>query len=311
MKVIYNFTGSPHGGLTLGTDGSLYGTTQSDGDGWGTVFKITTGGKLTVVYTFNYYTCNGSSPTAAPIQGTDGNFYGTNSSGSWCGGGIYSGTIYKLTPSGSLTTLHTFDYADGINPLALIEGTDGDFYGIASGGGGGGCNTGCGTIFKITPQGTFTLLHAFIGSDGANPYGTLVQADDGNFYGTTAGGGSGGGGVVYMMSPAGKVTVLYNFSSLFADDPFAGLVQATDGKFYGGTTGYYGSELFNITSTGPLNPLVNFTNENGTASGSRPKVAMFQHTNGVLYGNTSVGGPGTNCSGGEGYCGVLFSLDMV
>jgi hypothetical protein len=114
-----------------------------------------------------------------------------------------------------------------------------------------------------------------------------------------------------MMSPAGKVTVLYNFSSLFADDPFAGLVQATDGKFYGGTTGYYGSELFNITSTGPLNPLVNFTNENGTASGSRPKVAMFQHTNGVLYGNTSVGGPGTNCSGGEGYCGVLFSLDMV
>jgi uncharacterized repeat protein (TIGR03803 family) len=212
MNVLYSFTGNnnqggdggfPYGGLTLGTDGSLYGTTIAGGAGYGTVFKITTGGTHTIVHSFNGTTEGiASDYTAAPIQGKDGNFYGTVSDGNW-----NYGTFYKMTPSGSMTVLHQF----GINgsparyPFALIQGTDGNFYGTC----GAANGSGSGGVFKVTPQGKLTVLHAFTGgTDGNQPYGPIIQASDGNFYGTTRSGGMDGYGVIWKVTPAGVFKVL-------------------------------------------------------------------------------------------------------
>src|SRR4029077_11406033 len=134
---------------------------------------------------------DGGYPFAPPIQGTDGNFYGTTVTGggsSNCSGGC--GTVYKITSQGTLTTLHQFDNADGSLPyVPLIQATDGNFYGTASSGGATNCMPGitpggCGTIFKLSPLGRFTLLHVLDYNEGRSPSGPLVQGADGNFYGT-------------------------------------------------------------------------------------------------------------------------------
>src|ERR1035441_665953 len=156
VTVLHSFTGQnaqggfPNGGLTLGTDGSLYGTSVSDGSlVHGTVFKITTSGEFTVLHNFNG-TPEGSGPLAAPIQGTDGNFYGTTYGGGKCA----HGTVYKMTPSGTLKVLQTFGCSSGDlrDPVALILGTDGNFYGPTKGGG-QPCNGGCGGVYKMTTAG--------------------------------------------------------------------------------------------------------------------------------------------------------------
>jgi uncharacterized repeat protein (TIGR03803 family) len=159
-------------------------------------------------------------------------------------GGAYNlyGTVFRITPSGTLTTLYSFDGADGEAPDAgLTQGIDGNFYGTTIFGGGGDCGSnGCGTIFKITPSGTLTTLHSFDQADGSGPNAGLVQATDGNFYGATSGGGANGRGTVFKITPSGLLTTLYNFCSQSnctdGTDP-AGLVQDTDGKIYGTTGG--------------------------------------------------------------------------
>jgi len=308
MNVLHSFSNTssdgavPYAGLTLGTDGSLYGTTYYGGLGYGTVFKITTGGTFTLLHSFNGIS-EGELPVAPPIQGADGNFYGTTSNG----GGEVFGTVYKMTPSGSLTTLYTFDGTVRY-PYALTLGTDGNFYGTA----GGGSTTPDGAVFKITPQGKLTVLHSFSVTDGESPYGAIIQGTDGNFYGTTEKGGSGGFGVVYKMTPAGVVTDLraFNEDDGLGISPWAGLVQATDGTFYGvaGTNFPPGAGLlFQITSTGTYTVLFNFTNLSGTYPGQGPLVSLFQNTNGILYGDTDGGGSGNiGCI----TCGVLFSLNQ-
>jgi uncharacterized repeat protein (TIGR03803 family) len=144
-------------------------------------------GQFMVLHNFNVNT-DGLSPLAAPIQGSDGNFYGTTAYGQFAKPGM----VYKMTPSGKLTVLYTFSgSAGGLRyPVALILGTDGNFYGTTRGGG-QPCNGGCGGIYKITPAGKLTVLHTFNGTDGEYPYGAIIQASDGNFYGTTLGGGRG------------------------------------------------------------------------------------------------------------------------
>jgi uncharacterized repeat protein (TIGR03803 family) len=127
------------------------------------------------------------------VQGTSGNFYGTTAYGGGigCSGGC--GTVFKITPSGVLTTLHSFDKTDGANPSAgLVQGTDGNFYGTTEYGGTGDG----GTIFKITPAGILTTLHSF--SDEGSPYAGLIQSTDGSFYGTTESGYD--GGTVFSLS---------------------------------------------------------------------------------------------------------------
>src|ERR1035437_2719733 len=314
MTVLHSFTvgrranGGPHdGGLTLGTDGSLYGTSVQDGTVYGTVFKITTSGEFTVLHNFNG-TPEGSGPLAAPIQGTDGNFYGTTYGGGKCA----HGTVYKMTPSGTLKVLQTFGCSSGDlrDPVALILGTDGNFYGTTKGGG-QPCNGGCGGIYKMTPAGKLTVLHTFNGTtEGYYPVGAIIQASDGNFYGTTYGGGLGSFGVIYKMTPAGALTVIHDFyeNDGLGLSPLAGLVQATDGKFYGAAKSLSNAHgvLFQITSTGTYNVIHRF---NGT-DGSDPQVSLFQHTNGTLYGDTYVGGGGTVCGNPSVDCGVLYSLSM-
>lgn len=308
VNVLHSFSNSssdgiyPYSGLTLGTDGSLYGTTYEGGLGYGTVFKITTGGAFTLLHSFNGVS-EGELPVAPPIQGTDGNFYGTASNG----GGEVFGTVYKITPSGTFTTLYTFDGTIRY-PYALTLGTDGNFYGTC----GGGSTTPDGAVFKITPQGKFTILHTFNVTDGQAPYGGIIQGSDGNFYGTTEKGGSGGFGVVYKMTPAGVLTDLraFNEDDGLGISPVAGLVQTTDGTFYGVAGTNFpptAGVLFQITSTGAYTVLFNFTNTGGLYPGRGPYVPLFQHTNGTLYGDTDGGGTGNiGCSN----CGLLFSLDV-
>jgi uncharacterized repeat protein (TIGR03803 family) len=166
----------------------FYGVTYAGGGngGYGTVFKITPSGALSTLHSFDL--TDGSHPAAGLVQGTDGNFYGTTAQGGSHGDG---GTVFKITPNGGLTTLYNFcsqfDCADGsFSAAALIQATDGNFYGEAALGG----DVGYGTAFEITPSGTLTTLYNYGGVAGGSPYGGLVQATNGNFYGTTSIGGS-------------------------------------------------------------------------------------------------------------------------
>ncbi len=289
----------PYSGLTLGTDGNFYGTTYEGGSsGAGTIFKVTSSGKITTLYSFGGFNC---CAYAAPIQGLDGNYYGTTSDG----GGEVFGTVYKMTPAGKVTFIYTFGGTVRY-PTALTLGTDGNFYGTFEGGAGA---SQYGGVFKITPGGKFTVLYNFKGTpDGQTAKGAIIQASDGNFYGTTQRGGVNGFGAIYKMTPAGALTILHSFSETdgLGLAPLAGLVQATDGKFYGVAASNYSSGvIFQMTSTGKFTVLLNFTNTTGNYPGANPQVALLQHTNGTFYGDTDGGGKGQLC-----FCGVLYSLGM-
>jgi len=163
------------------------------------------------------------------------------------GGANNDGTVFQLTPSGTLTTLHSFDGSDGSSPVGpLVRGRGGYLYGATFAGGSGSASAcveigRCGTIFKITTGGTFTTLHNFDGTDGANPYAPLILATDGNFYGTNgfAGGNDTNSGTIFQITPGGRLTTLYNFCSqtfcLDGSNPRTPLLQATNGTFYGTT----------------------------------------------------------------------------
>jgi uncharacterized repeat protein (TIGR03803 family) len=301
----------PQAGLVLGADGYFYGTTLG---GWGhnddTVFRITPSGTLTTLHIFAGP--DGSGPEAALLQAADGNLYGTTvngGGGSNCSYGC--GTVFKITPGGTLTTLHSFDSTDGAYPYAgLIQTSDGDFYGTTSGGGA----QDFGTVFRLTPEGALTTLYSFCAqtgcTDGDNPVGGLVRGMDGNLYGTTIYGGTGGCsgyetgcGTIFRITSAGTLTTLYSFGTV-ADDgnyPEAGLIQATDSNFYGmtsqGGVGRSGT-IFKITMAGQLTTLHSF---DGT-DGFQPSSALLQATNGTFYGSGGTGGV-------YGF-GTIFSLDM-
>ena len=305
LKVLFNSDAahgaSPYGGLTLGSDGKLYGTAATGGSGSsGTIFKITSSGTLTVIH--NFGGPDGGAPQAPPIQGWDGKFYGTTNG---VVGAPY-GTVYQITAAGTFKNLYSFDVTHGAFPAApLIQGTDGDFYGTTVNGGSGSSD---GEVFKITSSGVLTVLFPFDGAHGVSPYGPLIQASDGNFYGTTFGGGANNFGTVFKMAPDGTTSVIHDFN--FSPDgghPNAGLVQATDGNFYG-TTGYGGTlgfgTVYKLTPGGTYTVLYTFDQ----TTGAYPLVTLTQHTNGTLYGDTQKGGTGpNNC--GFGVCsGVFYSL---
>ncbi len=206
FTTLVNFNGRNGGGTSAAmiqaSDGNFYGTSGGGRYGDGIVFSMTASGTLTTVYSFDG--SNGYNLFAGLVQGSDGNFYGTTTQG---GANDY-GTVFKVTPTGTLTTLYNFcpqnGCTDGYYPEGtLIQGSDGDFYGTA-GGGANYCGLNqCGVVYKITADGAFTTLHSFDGSDGDVPIGGLVQASDGNFYGTTNAAGAYGDGTIYKMTPAG------------------------------------------------------------------------------------------------------------
>ncbi len=289
---LHDFAGTdgmyPTGALVQMPDGSFYGTTTGGADGGGTVFRITSSGALSTVYTF--HGPDGLGPEGL-IRATDGNFYGATNGGGAGGNhcnGQSCGTVFKLTPSGTLTVLYSFcaqaDCPDGYWPYSdLVQGTDGNFYGTTSL---GGANS-MGTIFQISPAGSFTSLHSFNGTDGATPYSGLVQGTDGNYYGDSY------GGSIYMITSGGSFHLLHSFTGQEGSQPSSDLIQATDGSFYG-TTQSGGSEaqgtVFRITAGGTFTSLHSFS---GT-DGSNPSADLLQPSDGNLYGTAWIGGTSNN-----------------
>jgi uncharacterized repeat protein (TIGR03803 family) len=288
---------NPTAGLTLGADGAFYGATYSGGSsGNGVLFKLSAAGVYTDLHSFSGGS-DGAAPYGAPVQASDSNFYGTTG-----GTGATAGasTVYRYEMNGTFSTIYNFDTLHGAYVVGpLVQGSDGNLYGTAPG---GGANS-CGTIFKISTAGVMLWYYSFTcGNDGAFPYGGLLQASDGNYYGTTLRGGSSTWGVVFKLDQQGNVSTLHTFNYLDGADPFGGLTQGTDGNLYG-TTSSGGSSanpagtLFQINTSGVFKVLYSF----GQA-GKAPYAPLVQQTNGNFYGTTNGGGQ-------YGY-GTVFKLDM-
>jgi uncharacterized repeat protein (TIGR03803 family) len=296
IQVLHSFAGgtdgsSPAGGLTLATDGNYYGTTNYGGSaGVGVLFKITSGGTYTVLHSF-LGGSDGEFGADAPIQASDGNLYGVTT-----GGVGVSSTLYKLTRAGAYSVVYTFATATGTSVEGLMQGTDGNLYATADGGGANGC----GSIVKLTLAGVLKATHSFnCGNGGTAPLAALIQGTDGNYYGTTTGGGTGTFGVLFRLGPSFGETVLHDFSSTGARDPQAGLMQATDGNLYGvsiNSGNLNGSILYSFNpSTSAYSELYQFS----VGLFSAP---LMQHTSGLLYGPSWMGG-----THGDGF---LYSVDM-
>jgi uncharacterized repeat protein (TIGR03803 family) len=305
-----------YGPLAVGLDGHFYGTTQSGG-AWseGTVFKISPAGVLTSIYSFcPRGVCDGFQPQAGLVRGAAGYFYGTTL-GVVEGQKQYYGTVFKITPTGKLITLHRFDsLSQGIYPYGtLVKAKNGSFYGTTGGGGTSSCDGTCGTIYRITSSGVFTNLHVFKYTDGNSPIAGLIQSAGGSFYGTASQGGSGscdgGCGTIFRMTPAGRLTVLHNFNGSDGNYPQGVLVQAADASFYGTTT--KGGNLacncgtiFHILSNGTFTSLYSFSGEDG----SLPVSGLTYASDGNLYGTTSAGGNGYGTLFRISPAGVFTSL---
>jgi uncharacterized repeat protein (TIGR03803 family) len=293
-----------YGSLIQATNGAYYGTTNQGGKyGGGTVFKVAPAGKLSDIYSFCAMTnCkDGQYPWSSLLLGSDGNFYGTTN----VGGSHGSGTVFKMTLGGKLTTLYSFCPAhgctDGQYPVGLMQASNGNFYGTTSN---AGANGG-GTIFEISPAGKFKLLYSFCSNcHGYAPRSGPMQASNGNLYGTTYLGGSQNGGVVYEITTAGVFKVLYNFclknNCADGQNPFGGLIQGSNGSLYGatgsgGANGY--GEVFEITSTNEFIVLHSFDNTDG----AYPQSALLQASDGNFYGTTSQ-------SGGSSGAGTIYEI---
>jgi uncharacterized repeat protein (TIGR03803 family) len=298
-------------GATLGSDGNFYGTNQDGGpgggcgfSGCGQVYKVTPAGVETVLYNFTGEG-DGSDPQSAPIQASNGIFYGTTVAG---GAGSAS-TAYSVTSGGAFKTLHTFATSEGYSIGAgLIQASNGDFFGTAMYGGANGL----GTVFEMTAAGTLTVLHSFAGSEGANPCCALLQASDGNLYGATGSGGTYSNGVIFKIASNGTYSVIHNIDSNTGEGkgPGATLTEGSDGKLYGvtasGNAGFSGT-LFNVTTSGTFTTLYTFCADGGTCTdGYGPSSPLQQSTSGIFYGSTISGG-NSGCDVG---CGVVFSLNV-
>ncbi len=324
FTTLYSFSGTdganPNSGLIQARDGNLYGTTSEGGaSGYGTIFRITTGGMLTTLYSFTGG-ADGGYPGAGLIQGKDGNLYGVTD---WHSGSNphSNGTVFRITTGGIITTLYTFSAtdsnganSDGVYPNGLMQDKAGNLYGTTEYGG----VNGDGTVFRLTLGGKFTTLYSFstlsgtnANADGAHPYAALIQAKSGYLYGTSTQGGLYGYGTIFRMTIGGKFTTLHSFAdAVDGANPYAALIQATDGNLYGTTTeggarhSYpplsSAGTAFQITTGGTLTTLYSFASLSG---GWHPYAALIQGQDGNLYG--------TAFDHGEYGLGTLFSMDIA
>jgi uncharacterized repeat protein (TIGR03803 family) len=283
----------PETPLIQGRDGNFYGATLDAGTngGFGTIFRLTTGGVATTLYTFSGGS-DGAFPSGNLIQATDGNLYGTTQGGGDTNG---DGTIFRITTNGAFTSLYQFTGgSDGGVPMSgLIQGTDGSLYGAAQSGGDVNLD---GTIFKITIGGAFSVIYTFTGgSDGAGPTSALIQGVDGNLYGTAESGGDVNlDGTIFQITTNGAFALLYQFAGTpDGSGPTGALVQGVDGKLYGttefGGTNGFGS-VFQLTTNIASSAYASLYAFTGGADGSRPAAGLIQDTNGLLYGTANSGG---------------------
>jgi uncharacterized repeat protein (TIGR03803 family) len=321
-KVLYAFQGGcdgalPFGGVVEDLQGNLYGTTSFGGvcnsnEGYGTVFKLSPNGSETVLYAFQ-----GSSDGEGPIGNltldSSGNLYGTTEFGgdtAACGG-LGCGVVFKVTPSGQETVLYAFQGStDGFYPLAgVVMDRTGNLFGTAAEGGSqsSNCFDGCGTVFKIAPEGTETTLYAFQGgTDGWLPRSGLMLDSQGNLYGTTSGSAGGNAGTVFEVAPNGSESVLYSFQGGSQGSvPWAGVVMDGSGNLFGTTSsgGGHGCKMyggcgiiFELTAQGQEQVLHAFHK----TEGHFPAASLLIDSQGNLYGTT--------VEGGKHNRGVVFEL---
>jgi uncharacterized repeat protein (TIGR03803 family) len=285
LTTLYSFTGSTDGGYPAappveGTDGSFYGTAVeggaancNDGYGCGTVYKISPTVGFSIIYQFDF--THGSGPTGL-ILGTDGNFYGTTSAG----GTNDLGVIFKITPAGKLTVLHTFADNEGCF-TPLVQGGDGNFYGVSNTGPG---SHGHGAVFKMTPSGKFTILHSMnLTKDGEEPTG-LSQGSDGNFYGVNAYGGPTNSGcqdtcgTLFEVTATGTFSVLHYFDYRTGMAPEVAPFQHTSGVLYADT------EFGGTGDVGPCSPVTCGVFYSWTNASLPPFVSLLPYSGKV--GNT-------------------------
>lgn len=297
--------GYPQSGLMVGSDGNFYGTTEYGGlTDDGVVYSVPPTGTESVIANFTGGTAS-SGPVGGLLQASDGNFYGTT----YWGGTNNSGTVFKLSPGGVITTLWSFGTgSDGEFPKGgLVQASDGSFYGMTGSGG----TTGYGTVFRITPAGVETVLWNFgTGTDGYAPQGALLTGSDGNLYGTTSLGGTNGRGTIFNITLGGIETIVWNFQgSTDGGLPAPNLILGSDGNFYGtaevgGTN--RGGTLFKLTPAGTLSVVWAF---GAGTDGNGPWSGVTQGSDGNFYGTTVSGGTIQTCGISYDYgCGTVFRV---
>ena len=300
--VLYSFAGTgagdgqyPNAALVRDAAGNLYRTTVGGGaSGYGTVFKLDTTGKETVLHSFSGATGDGASPYGGVVRDGQGNLYGTTEAG----GTSNCGTVFKLDTTGQETVLYSFTgtAGDGKSPFAgVVRDGHGNLYGTTQAGG----VFNYGTVFKLDTTGKETVLYSFAGAgdDGAQPMSALARDANGNFYGTTNTGGTGidgGNGVVFKLDNTGRERVLCRFPWTGAKGIHPhGVVRDAQGNLYG-TTVFHGAfgwgTVFKLAPTGKLTVLYNFTGSN--ADGGIPYAGVARDGHGNLYGTTSAGALG-------------------
>lgn len=310
--------GGPTGRLIRDEQGNLYGVGGGGPTNRGVAFKLSPNGQETILHIFGTGK-DGSHPVAGLVRDSQGNLYGTTSAG----GAHTFGTVFRLTPGGDETILHSFrGEPDGAAPDAdLLLDAAGNLYGTTWAGGQGCTNpygaSGCGTVFEITAAGKEKTLYSFADSpDGAHPTAGLVADRDGNLYGTTAQGGTIYArefplGTVFRLTPDGQETVLYRFNGSAQNDgqnPNSTLVWDEFGNLYGTTTeggaNGYGT-VFRLGPTGVESVLYAFPTS--STDGKNPEAGLVRDREGNLYGTAQAGGDETDGCAGNG-CGVVFRL---
>lgn len=304
---LFTYGANPIGPFALGSGGYMYGTEETGGQGGnGTVLEFDSSLNRTVLHAFEQFTSgtintSGAYPDYPPLVAPDGTLIGTAALG-----GIYGdGVAYSIATDGTFTKLHDFSTSvDGDIPTTgLTLGPDGNYYGVAR----GGANN-CGTLYSITPSGSFQLIHSFTSAEGVIPYSHLVLGPGGYLYGVCAQGGTNNSGTLYRTDTLGNITVLHNFgpSDLhFAGpdgvEPLGNIVVMADGTvfgstFYGGANGtgviYKIDPSGNETFLHVFGPAVQWGSAIpwANADGSNNPSGVVMASDGNLYGMMYSGG---------------------
>jgi uncharacterized repeat protein (TIGR03803 family) len=301
--VLFNINGGnvgdfPTGSLARDAAGNLFGIAEGGSGGAGVVYKLSPQGQETILFAFQggLNTTTPKEPAGGVLLGKNGNIFGAAQFGNKrsCENGC--GSIFRLDAAGTMHFLHAFTGGtDGANPIGpLVQDAVGNLYGVAQSGGDHSCpeffeaaGAGCGVVFKIAKNGTFTVLHTFAGgADGAVPQGGLLLDSAGNLFGTAVEGGIGENGTIYEIAKDGTYTVIHTFTQAEGQNPNGGLVLDTAGNLFG--TAQLGGDLglgtvFQLNPDGSVKVLHNFQ---GLDDGAVPLAGLFRDRTGRLLGTT-------------------------